>query len=118
MDFIDQPDSDIQYLTRLLVNFRDERDWQQFHNPKDLALALGIEAAELQEAFLWKQPGSEQPTKVREELADVLAYSLLLAHHYGWNVKELVEEKIKLNAAKYPADQFRGSARKYNESQD
>jgi NTP pyrophosphatase (non-canonical NTP hydrolase) len=107
--------SDIQALLKMLVDFRDERDWGQFHNPKDLALAINVEAGELLEQFLWKSPESADPEKVKEELADVFAFALLMAEKYGWDVKEIVLEKIKRNAEKYPAEKARGTAKKYNE---
>lgn len=98
-----------------LKAFRDERDWSQFHNAKDLAIALNIEAAELLEAFLWKDANAADPEKVREELADVFSFALLLADKYGFNVEEIVLEKIRRNAEKYPADKARGNAKKYTE---
>ena len=73
--------SQLKELEQLLVHFRDERDWKQFHNPKDLATALSIEAGELLEAFLWKSADEAKIEKVKEELADVLAYAILLGHH-------------------------------------
>jgi NTP pyrophosphatase (non-canonical NTP hydrolase) len=102
-------------LTTLLRNFRDERDWAQFHNPKDLSLALSIEANELLEAFLWKSPEQADPAKVKEELADVFAYALLLADHYKLDVTEIVTEKVARNALKYPVDKAKGTAAKYTE---
>jgi NTP pyrophosphatase (non-canonical NTP hydrolase) len=102
-------------LTQLLVNFRNARDWEQFHNPKDLALALSIEAAELNEAFLWKKPEEADMEKVREELADVFAYALLLANSCGLDVNEIVKAKVAKNELKYPVDKSKGSAKKYNE---
>lgn len=107
--------SDILHLTKLLTDFRDERDWAQFHNPKDLAVALSIEAGELLEAFLWKKSEEADQTKVKEELADVLAYALLLADRLELDVKTIVEEKVKKNALKYPSDKARGTAKKYDE---
>lgn len=107
--------ADWQALTRKWVEFRDARDWAQFHNPKDLALGLSIEAAELNELFLWKDAGEAPKARVREELADVLGFALLLAHHYGFDIPEIVEEKLQKNAAKYPVDKARGSNRKYTE---
>lgn len=98
-----------------LRQFRDERDWQQFHNPKDLAMALSIEASELLEAFLWKAPEAADTEKVKEELADVLAYALLLSDAYGFDVQKIVLDKIERNEAKYPIDKAKGSARKYTE---
>ena len=104
-----------EVILQQLRQFRDERDWAQFHNPKDLALAISIEAAELNEQFLWKQPDEARPERVREELADVLLYAFQLADVYGWNLQELMEEKIARNAEKYPIDKARGSATKYDE---
>jgi len=107
--------SDIKEITSALIKFRNERDWEQFHNPKDLALALNIEAGELLESFLWKSPEDAEVEKVKEELADVLAYSLLIAEKYGFDVKEIVLDKIKKNAKKYPIDKAKGTAKKYNQ---
>jgi NTP pyrophosphatase (non-canonical NTP hydrolase) len=107
--------SDINTITSALLGFRNERDWEQFHNPKDLALALNVEAGELLEQFLWKDAGSANSEKVKEELADVFAFAFLMAEKYGWDVKEIVLEKIKKNAEKYPAEKARGTAKKYNE---
>jgi len=98
-----------------LKKFRDERDWKQFHNPKDLALALSIESSELLEAFLWKSPEEADVEKVKEELADVFAYALLLAESYELDVKQIVLDKIEENHKKYPVDKARGSAKKYTE---
>lgn len=98
-----------------LREFRDERNWQQFHNPKDLSMALSIEASELLEVFLWKTPEAANPEKVKEELADVLAYALLLADTYNFDVAQIVLEKIKKNEEKYPVDKAKGTAKKYNE---
>lgn len=95
--------------------FRDARDWKKFHNPKDLALALSIEASELAEVFLWKSAEEADIARVREELADVLAYALLLADHYEFDAQQIILDKIELNERKYPVDKARGSARKYTE---
>lgn len=107
--------SDIKEVTEALLKFRDERDWAQFHNPKDLALALNIEAGELLESFLWKSSEQADQDEIREELADVLAYALLLADHYGFDVKQIVLEKIAKNALKYPVEKSKGCAKKYTE---
>ena len=110
--------SDIQILTDELVKFRDERNWSQFHNTKDLALAISIEAAELNELFLWKtneESESVDRNKLKEELADIFAFSLLLAGKHGFDVKEIVLEKIKKNGEKYPVEKAKGTAKKYNE---
>jgi NTP pyrophosphatase (non-canonical NTP hydrolase) len=107
--------SNIEKLTDALVKFRDERDWEQFHNPKDLAIALNIEAGELLENYLWKTADEADVEKVKEELADVMAYALLIAKHYNFNVEEIVLDKIAKNALKYPTDKAKGNAKKYNE---
>ena len=96
-------DNPIEELLQQLRQFRDERDWAQFHNAKDLALALSIEAAELNEQFLWKSAEQADIGRVREELADVLLYAFQLADKYGWNIPQLMQEKMLLNAKKYPA---------------
>ena len=101
-----------------LKAFRDERDWAQFHNPKDLAAALSIEAAELQELFLWKKQDELEdadPQRVREELADIMAYALLLADHYEFDIEQMVLDKIEQNGRKYPVEKAKGTAAKYNE---
>ncbi|QHS59936.1 nucleotide pyrophosphohydrolase [Chitinophaga agri] len=102
-------------LQKALVQFRNERDWEQFHNPKDLALALSVEAAELNELFLWKKAEDADKEKIQEELADVFAYAILLAERYGLNINQIVLDKIRKNAEKYPIDKARGSAKKYDE---
>lgn len=107
--------SEILKLTETLINFRNERDWAQFHNPKDLALALSIEAGELNECFLWKKADEANREKVAEELADVFAYALLLAHEMKLDVETILREKIKKNEIKYPVDKSKGTAAKYNE---
>jgi NTP pyrophosphatase (non-canonical NTP hydrolase) len=110
--------NDIQILTDELVKFRDERNWSQFHNTRDLALAISIEAAELNELFLWKtneESESVDRNKLKEELADIFAFSLLLAGKHGFDVKEIVLEKIKKNGEKYPVERSKGTAKKYNE---
>ena len=107
--------TDTQEITEALLKFRNERDWEQFHNPKDLALAINVEAGELLELFLWKSADEAKTEKVKEELADVLAFSFLLAEKYGFDVKEIVLEKIKRNGEKYPVDRAKGTAKKYDE---
>lgn len=98
-----------------LINFRNERDWEQFHNPKDLALAINVEAGELMELFLWKDAKDANKEKIKEELADVFAYALLLAEKYDFDVEEIILDKIKKNGQKYPVDKSKGTAKKYNE---
>lgn len=105
--------SEIALLTERLRQFRDERNWGQFHHPKDLAVALSIEAGEMLERYVWKSPTEANPAKVREELADVFAHAFLLADRYGRNVTEIDTEKIARNAERYPIEKSKGSARKY-----
>ena len=107
--------SEIKKITEQLIAFRDERDWAQFHNPKDLAMALNIEAGELLEAFLWKSAEDADIEKVKEELADVIAYAFLLADKYKLDVVDIVTAKIEKNSKKYPVDKAKGTAKKYNE---
>ena len=107
--------SEIKDITEALVNFRNERDWEQFHNSKDLALAISIEAAELNELFLWKKSEEVNIGKLKEELADVFAYAFLLAEKNNFDVKTIVLDKIKTNGEKYPVDKAKGTAKKYNE---
>ena len=107
--------SELNELISKIVKFRDDRDWAQFHNPKDLAIALNIEASELLELFLWKTEDGANISRVKEELADILIYSLLLANKYNLDVQTIIESKLKKNSEKYPVDKARGSAKKYNE---
>lgn len=107
--------SDTQEITEALLKFRNDREWEQFHNPKDLAIALNIEAGELMELFLWKNHDEANIDKVKEELADIFAYAFLLADKYNFDVKGIVLEKIKKNGDKYPVEKAKGSAKKYNE---
>lgn len=104
---------ELENILQQLRQFRDERDWSQFHNAKDLALALSIEAAELNEQFLWKSSEAADQAKVREELADVLLYALQLADKYGWDIMKMMQEKMAQNAEKYPVSKAKGTATKY-----
>jgi NTP pyrophosphatase (non-canonical NTP hydrolase) len=106
---------DIDEILEELLKFRDERDWEQFHNPKDLALALNVEAAELLELYLWKNSYEVKEEKVREELADIFAFAFLLSEKYKFDVKDIVLDKLKKNGEKYPIDKSKGNAKKYNE---
>ena len=107
--------SDLEELREAIVKFTQERDWDQFHNGKDLALALSIEAAELNEAFLWKDASKVNVEKVKEELADIVNYAILIADKYNLDIKKIVLDKLKRNAEKYPVEKAYGSAKKYNE---
>lgn len=105
-------------LTKQLIEFRNERDWEQFHNPKDLALALSIEAAELAELFLWKNENESimvSRERIAEELADVFSFAFLLAEKFEFNVAEIVQNKIELNRKKYPIEKAKGKSDKYNQ---
>lgn len=107
--------SDIQEITAALLKFRNERDWEQFHNPKDLALAINIEAGELLELFLWKNAEDANKEKVKEELADIFSFAFLLADKYGFDVRQIILDKIKVNSEKYPVSKAKGTAKKYDE---
>ena len=101
-----------------VLKFRDDRNWKQFHNPKDLAVSISLEAAELLEVFQWS--GSDtvcesKKDKIREELADVLNYCILMADVCGLDMDEIIQEKIKKNNAKYPVDKAKNSSKKYDE---
>jgi len=114
-------DSDLQRLREIVRTFVDERDWDQFHTPKNLSAALSVEAAELLEHFQWLNKGDagelgpDKLVEVRHEMADVLVYLVRLADKLDVDLFKAVEEKMVLNRAKYPADQVRGDARKYYE---
>jgi NTP pyrophosphatase (non-canonical NTP hydrolase) len=112
---LSQERQEMEHVIQRLRQFRDERNWQQFHNPKDLAVALSIEASELLEVFLWKAPEAADPEKVKEELADVLAYALLLSDAYNFDIEKIILEKIERNEEKYPVHKAKGTAKKYNE---
>jgi NTP pyrophosphatase (non-canonical NTP hydrolase) len=115
------PSDQLAEMTRELLQFRDEREWKQFHNPKDQALSLVLEAAELLELFQWKN-GEELEQHLRErredladELADVLGWLLLIAADREISLPEAFRRKLSKNRAKYPVDAVKGSARKYTE---
>ncbi len=101
-----------------LLKFRDDRDWRQFHTPKDLAISLSLEAAELLEVFQWSGADlrrEDKLDKIKEELADVLSYCLLMADACGIDPDEILSAKIDRNAEKYPVEKARGRSEKYNE---
>lgn len=102
----------------LITDFRDKRNWKQFHNPKDLAISINLEASELLEVFQWSGIDlecSDKTDKIKEELADVFIYSILMAEHYGFSIDDIIREKIRINNEKYPADKAKGTSKKYNE---
>lgn len=99
-----------------ILKFRDDRDWKQFHNPKDLAISISLEAAELLEVFQWSAEDvtcSDKIDKIKEELADVANYCALMADACGLDLDEIIREKIKRNEEKYPIEKSKGSKRKY-----
>jgi len=112
--------SDIKHLTKKVISFRDARDWKQFHNPKDVALSMVLEASELMEHFQWKTihevqayiKKNKQP--ISEELADVLYWVLLMSHDLGIDVKSALIKKLAKNKKKYPVKKAKGKHTKYN----
>ena len=104
-----------------ILAFREERNWKQFHNPKDLAISISLEAAELLEVFQWSADDTvcaDKMDQIREELADVVNYCVLMADTCGLDLDEIILEKIKKNAEKYPVDKAYGSKEKYTELKD
>lgn len=114
-------DAEVESLKKQLADFVAERDWAQFHSPKNLAMALSVEAAELLEIFQWQteqqsaNADAQTRQRVAEELGDILLYSLLLGERLDIDLLQAAEAKLHRNRQKYPADQVRGSARKYTE---
>ena len=101
-----------------ILKFRDDRDWKQFHNPKDLAISISLESAELLEIFQWSAEDvtcSDKIEKIKEELADVVNYCVLMADACGLDLDEIVQEKLKKNNKKYPVEKAKGSKEKYKE---
>lgn len=108
----------IKELQSKVTKFRDDRDWKQFHNPKDLAISISLEAAELLEIFQWSGSDTSaggKKEKVEEELADVMMYCFLMADRMGLDVKEIINKKIETNNKKYPVEKAYGKADKYTE---
>jgi NTP pyrophosphatase (non-canonical NTP hydrolase) len=105
----------IDVVIEKLNSFRKERDWEKFHNPKDLSLAISIEAGELLELFLWKEADSVDRVRIEEEIADIFSYLLLMSEHYDINLVEATLKKIESNRIKYPVDKSKGTSKKYNE---
>lgn len=107
---------DFKELKEELIRFRDERDWEQFHDSKNLSLALSIEAAELNELFLWKKDDESESVdreKLKDELADVFAYAIMLAGKHDLDVGNIVRAKMEKNRLKYPVEKAKGSSAKY-----
>lgn len=113
--------ADIAELQRKILAFRDARNWQQFHNPKDMAISLLLEASELLEHFQWKNADetarhvADKKEDVSDEMADVFYWLLLMAHDLDIDLKKAVEKKLRKNELKYPADKAYGSHKKYTE---
>lgn len=113
---------DTHKLQERLADFCSERDWDQFHTPKNLVMALSVECSELVEEFQWLTPDQstsvmsdpQSAARVKNEIADIAAYLLRLTDKLNIDIEEVVLEKIKLNEMKYPISEFKGSARKYN----
>lgn len=112
--------SDIQKLTQAIVDFRDARDWKQFHNPKDLALSLVLESSEVLEHFQWKSAEEIEEyvktakAEIGEELADVLYWVLIMSHDLDIDIAKALEAKIKKNDARYPVEKAKGRHTKYD----
>ena len=103
---------------RRVIQFRDDRDWRQFHTPKDLAISMSLEAAELLELFQWSGTDLEcagNRDKLKDELADILSYCILMADVCGLDLDEIMNEKVSKNERKYPVEKARGNAAKYTE---
>lgn len=98
--------------------FRDDRDWRKFHNEKDLAISISLEASELLELFQWKESKdvtSKSLKRIKEELADVFIYSIMLADNLNLEIEKIIDEKLEKNARKYPVEISKGSNKKYTE---
>lgn len=113
----------IKALVEKIVAFRDARDWKQYHNPKDLAISISLEAAELLEVFQWSGSNTEADTekkidKIKEELADVIIYALLMGNDLGLDISEIVNKKLEENDKKYPVNKAYGKANKYTDYQN
>lgn len=109
-------------LQKKIINFRDEREWQQFHTPRNLAISLSLEAAEVLEHFQWKTDkeleaflASPDAEKLHDEIADVFTYALFLADRLNIDIVECTEKKMEKNAKKYPVEKAKGSSKKYTE---
>lgn len=101
----------------MILKFRDDRDWKQFHNPKDLAISISLEAAELLEVFQWSGTDvdcNKKMDKIKEELADVLTYCVLMADACNLDIDQIVQEKSKKNSEKYPVEKAKGNSNKYD----
>ena len=112
---------DIKELQEKVIHFRDQRDWGKYHNPKDLAISLSLEAGELLEIFQWKSQDEvelikadpKQRQRVKEELGDIFIYALTMVHEFGFDPAEVILEKVEINDKKYPVEKAKGRADKY-----
>ncbi len=107
--------SDIEEISCILKKFNNDRDWEQFHDAKNLALSISIEASELNECFLWKNAEDADRNKIEEELADVFLCAIMLADKCNLNVRDICLKKIEKNAQKYPVEKAKGKTAKYDE---
>lgn len=113
--------TDLKKLEKLVIKFRDERDWKQFHNPKDLSISLALEAAEVMEHFQWKSPKEiidyvkTNKKDLADEMADVLKYLLILSHDLNIDLTKAVPNKMKKDGKKYPIEKSRGKHTKYTD---
>lgn len=111
----------LKELTEKIIEFRNERDWKQFHKPKDLAISLSLEASELLEHFQWKSNEEieeyikNNKEEIGYEMGDVLNYLLIMAHDFGIDLVDIADKKIDKNKVKYPVEKAKGSAKKYTE---
>jgi NTP pyrophosphatase (non-canonical NTP hydrolase) len=108
---------DFDKVQQKVIDFRDERNWKQFHGIKDLLIGLNIEVAELQELFLWKseqQQNEVDNEKIKDELADIAIFLIYICNHYNIDLPKAISEKLEKNSLKYPADKSRNSNKKYN----
>ena len=115
MRSISKSKSEIQAITAAILKFRDDRDWAKFHDAKNVAICLNVEAGELLEVFLWKSADEADVARIKEELADVFYSAFLLADMLKLDVGKIVRDKLKKNAAKYPVAKAKGSRKKYTE---
>jgi len=112
---------DLDTIKKKILGFRNERDWKKFHDPKNLSQAIGIEAAELQELFLWKTNAESKklsPNELesaKEEVADIFIFLMYFCHEFNIDLFKAVEDKIKLNGEKYPVDKAKGNSKKYDD---
>jgi NTP pyrophosphatase (non-canonical NTP hydrolase) len=107
--------NELEKTIEKLLEFRDQREWSQFHNSKDLALAISIEANELLELFLWKDNEGFEVERLKEELADILSFSLFLAEKHDLDINQIIQEKIEKNSKKYPVEKSKGTSKKYTD---